>query len=100
MDGRARLARAYSVRRALGAPLCCARHTRRAPGARPAYNETRAYCRARDTFYQPMVYNDIGGRARAWRALCVRAGVQLKTPLFPEPETLSTALSLPFRWYI
>ena len=45
----ARLARAYCQARAGRAPLCCARHARRAsgvrgaPGARPAYNETRAY---------------------------------------------------------
>ena len=94
-----RQARAYSVRRALGAPLCCARNAhcassvRRAPGARPAYNETRAYCRARDTFYQRMVYNDIGGRARAWRALCVRAGVQLKTHISRARDTLYRPLS-------
>ena len=45
---------------------CDARPARARHTMRPAPN-----CRARDTFYQPMVYNDIGGRARA-SALCVR----------------------------
>ena len=47
VDGRARAWRAPTVRRARGACLCVVRGT---PGARPAYNETRAYLKGQRHF--------------------------------------------------